>query len=355
MTMTRSSGSLQQTSARAARTANAKVSDPASPKRTHRPSTELADLAIVIVSANSARWLERCLPTVFAHAGEAKLEVIVVDNASTDGTRELVGSKFPRVRVLSGPNRGFAYGNNRGLEQARARYLLLLNPDTEVIDGTFDALLALLDSRPQVGVAGVRQLTAEGTLWPTIRRFPSVTRALGEGLSCERWPIHPAWAGERVLDHAAYEREQECDWTSGSFMLVRREALLSAGLLDERFFLYCEEPDLCLRVKRAGWKVCHLPQMTIVHHAGKDGVVPRMVAQDAYARKQYAHKHFGAPRRGLYLAALALRHLLRAAFARPGGANGLARREGARRALRTLAGREEPPFHQPPATAIEPR
>ncbi len=310
-----------------------------------------ADLAIVIVSTNEAHWLQRSLSTVFDRAGTATLDVIVVDNESSDGTRELVESQFRQARVVSSPNRGFAYGNNRGLEQANARYLLLLNPDTEVIDGDFGELVRLLDERPTVGLIGVRQLTADGTLWPTIRRFPSAIRAFGEALRSESWPIHPAWSGERVLDPKPYEQESQCDWTSGSFMLVRSEALHSAGLLDERFFIYSEEPDLCLRIKRAGWEVRHLPQMTIVHHAGKGGVRPKMVAQDAYARKQYAHKHFGPATRAAYLSACALRHVVRA-----GGAtdSSSARREGARRALRTLMGSTSPPFGAPPATAVTP-
>jgi hypothetical protein len=314
-------------------------------------TAKVADLAIVVVSTNEAHWLERCLPTVFAAAGTATLEVIVVDNSSTDGTRELVESRFPQARVVLSPNRGFGYGNNRGLEQAAARYMLLLNPDTEVQEGTFGALVARMDELPGVGLSGVRQVTADGTLWPTIRRFPSPSRALGEALFSERWPIHPAWAGERVLEPAAYEREQECDWTSGSFMLARREALLSAGLLDERFFIYSEEPDLCLRIKRAGWSVRHLPDMTIVHHAVKGGVRPRMVAQDAYTRKQYARKHLGATQRRLYLGAVGARHLIRLGAS---GADADARREGAKLALRTLAGRANPPFGAPPPTAVDP-
>jgi N-acetylglucosaminyl-diphospho-decaprenol L-rhamnosyltransferase len=312
-------------------------------------SPHVPDLAVVIVSTNEAHWLGRCLGTVFERAGGATLDVIVVDNASTDGTRELVQGGFPQARVVSSANRGFAHGNNRGLERSDARYQLLLNPDTEVIDGNFGELVAMLDERPGVGLAGVRQVTADGTLWPTIRRFPSTTRTLGEALCSERWPIHPAWAGERVLDLARYEHEQQCDWTSGSFMLARREALLSAGLLDERFFIYSEEPDLCLRIKRAGWEVRHLPQMTIVHHAGKGGVRPKMVAQDAYTRKQYAHKHMGPLQRRLYLAAVGARHLIRASI---GGSQ--AQREGARLALRTLAGRVEPPFGAPAPTAVRP-
>jgi N-acetylglucosaminyl-diphospho-decaprenol L-rhamnosyltransferase len=312
------------------------------------------DLAIVVVSTNEAHWLERCLSTTFERAGGASLDVIVVDNASTDGTREFVESRFPQARVVSSPNRGFAYGNNRGLERSGARYLLLLNPDTEVVDGTFGELVQLLDAQPQVGVVGVRQVAADGTLWPTVRRFPSVTRTLGEALFSERWPVHPPWAGERVLDDRVYEREYDCDWTSGSFMLVRREALLSVGLLDERYFIYSEEPDLCLRIKRNGWRVRHLPQMTIVHHADKAGLRPHMVAQDAYARKQYARKHFTPWHRGLFLSALSLRHLIRATRTGAVSPEATARSEGARRALLTLAGRAEPPFGVPPATAVAP-
>jgi len=315
---------------------------------------EPADLAIVIVSTNEAHWLEHCLPTVFAKAGDASLAVIVVDNSCTDGTRELVESRFPQAKVVSSPNRGFGYGNNRGLEQANARYLLLLNPDTEIIEGTFGELVRLLDERPHIGLAGVRQITGEGRLCLSIRRFPSVSRALSEALFSERWPIRPAWSGERVLEEEPYEHETECDWTSGSFMVVRREALLSAGLLDERFFIYSEEPDLCLRIKRAGWQVYHLPQMTIVHHAQKGGIRPRMLAQDALARRQYAYKYFGRTYRALYLAALKVGYLTRAAVSPVDRSDGAARREGARRALRTVTGRAEPPFGAPPATAIDP-
>jgi GT2 family glycosyltransferase len=302
------------------------------------------DLAVVIVSANDGRWLPPCLSSVLARAGDIDLELIVVDNASTDGTRELVQDRFPQVRVVSSPNRGFAYGNNRGLEHTTARYVLLLNPDTEILQGTLRELIDTLDADPRIGLAGVRQVDAEGAPLPTIRRFPSATRALGEALASERWPLHPSWAGERVLDPRTYARAHECDWVSGSFMLVRREALLGAGLLDERFFLYSEETDLCLRIRRAGWRIHHLPLMTIRHHAGKAGARPALVAQDALSRKLYARKHLPPAQRGLFLTAVALRHALRAA-----GARG----EGARLALRTLLGHADPPFLEPPRAAVE--
>jgi GT2 family glycosyltransferase len=309
-----------------------------------------ADLAIIIVSTNEARWLENCLRTLFEHAGPTALDVVVVDNGSTDGTRAFVESRYPQARVVSSENRGFAHANNRGAATCSARYVLFLNPDTEIIDGTFAELVAAMDARPDVGLAGVRQVTADGTLWPTIRYFPSITRSIGEALGSESWPVRWRWSGERELDLSIYDREVECDWTSGSFMLARREALLSAGLLDERFFIYAEEPDLCLRMKRDGWAVRHLPQMTIVHHAGKGGVRPKMVAQTAFTRTQYARKHFTTPYRAAFLTAEAARYALRCGLTSRDARE--QRREAARLALRTLVGRSAPPFGAPPQTAV---
>jgi N-acetylglucosaminyl-diphospho-decaprenol L-rhamnosyltransferase len=308
-----------------------------------------ADLAVVIVSTNEARWLEPCLRTVYEHGGDARLDVIVVDNDSTDGTRELVEEGFPQARVLASRNRGFAHANNRGAEGSTARHVLFLNPDTEVLDGTFGELVRILDARPEIGLAGVRQVGGDGVLWPTIRRFPNAARAFGEALASERWPWRGTWTGERETELARYDREVDCDWTSGSFMLVRRDALLAAGLLDERFFIYCEEPDLCRRIKRAGWQVRHLPAMTIVHHAGKGGVRPRMLAQAVYARRQYAAKHFSGPHRAAFLSALAARHAVRAVVP---GRDRATQRAASRLALRTLAGISGPPFGPPPGTAI---
>jgi N-acetylglucosaminyl-diphospho-decaprenol L-rhamnosyltransferase len=315
-------------------------------------STPAYDLAVIVISTNEAHWLEACLSTVYDHAGGARLQVIVVDNESTDGTREFVENRFPAAHVVDCQNGGFGYGNNRGWEQANARYALFLNPDTEVVEGTFGDLIEALDGRPEVGLAGVRQLTGDGSLYPSMRRFPSALRALGEALCSEHWPFQPAWAGERVVDIAAYDSERECDWTVGAFMLARREALLSAGVMDERFFLQCEEPDLCLRIKRAGWSVRHLPIMSIIHHAGKAGRDPRMAAQDAYARRQYAHKHFSAPHRTLYLSAIGARHAIRALLPSRASSVGDARRRAARRALRTLVCPSAAPFCEPPRSAL---
>jgi N-acetylglucosaminyl-diphospho-decaprenol L-rhamnosyltransferase len=310
------------------------------------------DLSIVIVSTNEAHWLDACLTTVYAHAGSARLDVVVVDNESRDGTRELIERNFPQARVVSCPNRGFAHANNRALMTCTARYALCLNPDTEIVDGTFGELVTMLDGRPEIGLLGVKQLAGDGSLYPTVRQFPSVGRALAEAFTAERWRLRPSNLGERELDLRKYEGEIECDWVTGAYMLIRREALLGAGLLDERLFLFSDEPDLCLRVKRGGWKVLHSPAMTIVHHAGKAGIKPALVAQEAFARRVYAEKHFSRAHRCAYLGAVAARHALRASLP-AGRGGGPEQRAAAHRALRTLFGREAPPFRPPPVAAID--
>ena len=314
------------------------------------------DLAIVVVSTNEAHWLEPCLATVRAHAGPIDLDIVVADNASTDGTAEIV-SRIPGTRVVRCDNRGFSHANNRALMTCDARYVLLLNPDTEVRDGTFADLVATLDDQPDVGFASVRQVLPDGTLYPTIRRFPSPLRALGEALGSERLGVGGAVLGERELAPEPYERETDADWLTGAFMLLRREALEAAGFLDERFFMSSEETDLCFRVKAAGYRVVHLPSMTIVHHAGKRGTNPRMDAQYAFARRLFARKHLPPASRAAYLAALSLRYGLRAVVPdRPGEgpSDGALRRASARLSLQTLAGVKPPPFGAPPRAAVAP-
>lgn len=307
------------------------------------------DVCAIVVSHNGKRWLDAALESLFEHSGELDLDVVVVDNGD-DGSAEYVKDRFAQVRAIRCANRGFAHANNRGMTVAHARYVLLLNPDTEVVDGTLAELVAYMDDRPEIGLAGCRQVDGEGRIWPTARRFPGVGRALGEALGPERFPFKASWLGESELDLSRYDEELACDWTSGSFLLVRREALDSAGPLDERFFFYSEEVDFCLRVKRAGWEVRHLPQLTIVHHGGTTDASPRMEAQMAYARSQYAAKHFGQPRHAAFIAAIGLRHLLRwLAFSLRGDRR---RAEAQRGALMTLLGRREPPFGPPPREAV---
>ena len=311
------------------------------------------DLAVVIVSWGSAQWMPACLRTLHEHAGELDLEVIVVDNDPRTDISDVV-AEFPSTRIVAAENRGFGAGNNVGVRESDARYVLFLNPDTEIRSGTLEDMIRRLDERPAVGLVGIRQVLPSGQLIETARHFPSALRALADALRVENLPIRELSLGQRVLGRSKYDSEFQCDWTTGSFMIVRREALLAAGTFDERFFLYSEEADLSLRIRRAGWEIWHFPHMEILHYANKAGVDPQLEAQQAYSRWQYARKHFSLPRRAAFLGALALRYGLRGALAPLSGANAEKWRETARLALPIVLGRGEPPFAAPPEIAVTP-
>jgi GT2 family glycosyltransferase len=313
------------------------------------------DLAIIIVSTNEERWLKACLPTVFAAAGNLRLDVVVVDNGARGETRAVVESEFPRARVIDCENHGFAHANNRALMTVDARYVIFLNPDTEIRSGSFVDLVARMDASPEVGLAGCRQVGSDGTLQATMRRFPTPTRLLMEALGSEKWPWRPSWSGQRLVDLDVYAEEFDLDWTVGSFMMARREALESAGWMDERLFLYNDDPDLGLKIKNAGWVVRHLPQMEIIHHAGKMGWSERGYRQYAYAHRVYFTKHFSGSRRMAAIGAAAFGYGLRAylfpLFRRSEPEAAVAMRG----ALAVVVGKAAPPYEPPPAVAVRPR
>ncbi|MDP9285266.1 MAG: glycosyltransferase family 2 protein [Actinomycetota bacterium] len=302
------------------------------------------DLAVIVVACNSAPYVAACLRSIFEHMGLLRADVIVVDAESRDDTADIVAD-FRGVRLIRCRNRGFAYANNRGLMTCEARYVLFLNPDTEILQGSLSDLVSRMDERLGVGLVGVRQTDTDGRAEMTIRHFPNAVRALGDALSAEHLPGRPRWLGERELRPGAYDREIECDWTVGSFMLARREAIESAGFMDERFFMYSEETDLCRRIRTAGWEIRHFPWMTILHYGAKAGIQPSVESLKAYSRLVYARKHFSPAHRVLYFGTVLLRHSLRAACARRGQL-GRRRRAAHWAALRTLV-RLSPPPHSP--------
>jgi N-acetylglucosaminyl-diphospho-decaprenol L-rhamnosyltransferase len=313
------------------------------------------DLAVIIVSTNEAHWLRRCLPTVFAASEGLDVDVVVVENGSTDGTGDLVRAEFPSARVVRCENHGFPHANNRALMTVDARYVLLLNPDTEIVEGTFGELLGRMHSLQNVGLAGCRQLVTNGELEPSMRRFPTALRLLCEAFGSESWPFRASWTGQRELAIERYAEEFELDWTVGAFMLARREALESAGWLDERLFLYSDEPDLARRIKQAGWTVRHLPQMTILHHARKMGWNLRGHAQIAYAYRQYFAKHLSPAHRGAAVTSLTLGYALRALAFRARRPSEPEAPRAMHAALSTLVGRVGAPYEPPPPTAVRPR
>jgi N-acetylglucosaminyl-diphospho-decaprenol L-rhamnosyltransferase len=310
------------------------------------------DLAIVIVTYNSGSDLQRCLETVFAAARGIDFHVVVSDSGSTDHTLS-VARRFP-VTCIAGGDQGFARACNRslGLHAVRnSRYVLLLNPDTEILTGSLAELVAECDRWSDRRLFTVRQVDAENRLVHTLRRFPSVGT-----LFADAFPVAGLrWRGERITDPGVYERVSECDWAMGSFLILPRAALHDVSGFDERFFVYSEEVDLCRRARAHGWTVTYLPSVTI-SHVGQSRVRDRRRAHHhARAKLIYAEKWNTRPERLLIRAALVIRYARVALRARSPDA-----RRSARTGLLALlryrspaerhgsAGRETAPRHRRP-------
>lgn len=236
------------------------------------------DLGIVILNWNTRDYLKRCLETVLASRGDFTYRVVVVDNASTDASAEMMRETFPGVElIVSDINGGFSYGNNLGLRALgyRAagevaadapRYVLLLNPDTEVPPDALYSMVRYMDLRPDIGVAGPKLALEDGSLDLACRRsFPTPMISLYRfsGLS-KLFPRNPRF-GRYNMTFVDPDQEIEVDSVVGAYMQVRREAIEAAGLLDEAFFMYGEDLDWAYRIKKAGWKVFYHPQVVVKH------------------------------------------------------------------------------------------
>ncbi len=267
----------------------------------------MLDLAIVIVNYNTKDLLRACLRSVYASEGDFTYHVTVVDNASQDGSVDMVRQEFPQAAVIPAPmNGGFAYANNIGLRSygyaqnhpidTLPRYALLLNPDTEVPPTALAEMLALMDRRTELGAAGPRLILPDGRLDKACRRaFPSPMSFIYRGLGLSKlFPEHPRFA-QYNLTYLPEDQETEVDSVVGAFMLVRREALEAVGLLDESFFMYGEDLDWAYRIKQAGWKIWYYPNVIVYHHKGaasKGNVKARRAFYDAMAI--FVRKHYKA-------------------------------------------------------------
>lgn len=227
------------------------------------------DLSIIIVSWNVREYLAACLESIRTNAGSLTLEVIVVDSASTDDTLAVLRDHYPWVTVLAQTeNVGFTRGNNIGLAQARGRYLLLLNPDTEILDTALGQMVAHLDARPDVGILGPHTLNSDGSHQSTRRRFPTLLTALFESTWLQ--PVAPTALLDRFyVRDVADDAVAAVDWVQGSALLTRRAIYDQLGGLDERFVMFSEELEWCRRIRDAGWQAVYLGTARIVHHGGK--------------------------------------------------------------------------------------
>lgn len=225
-----------------------------------------ADVSIVIVNWNTKRVLRECLQSVYKQTAGIQLETIVVDNASGDGSVPMIRGEFPQVTIVENDrNRGFAAATNEGIGKATGRYVLLLNPDTIILDNAIAKAVQFADDHPEAAVVGCRILNPDRTLQQTCFMFPSVLNMfLSSTCLYKLFPRNKFFAREDMSWWDAKDI-REVEVVKGCFMLVRREAIKHVGPMDEDFFLYGEEADWCYRFQRAGWKVLFTPGAEIIH------------------------------------------------------------------------------------------
>lgn len=253
-------------------------------------------LSVIIVSWNVRRLLQRALTSCRASWGDRPgLELIVVDNVSTDGTVEMLREVFSDVtRVVNEENRGFTGGNNDGLDQARGQYLLLLNPDTEVLGDALPRLVAYMGQHPDVGMVGPQLRNPDGSVQSSRRRFPTLPVLFLESTWLQ--DLLPRRALDRYyFEDRSPQRAHPVDWITGAAMLTRRAVVDEVGGMDEAFFMYSEELDWCRRIRAAGWSIHYVPDARIVHHEGKSSeqVVPARHIYFQSSKVQYARKYHG--------------------------------------------------------------
>jgi N-acetylglucosaminyl-diphospho-decaprenol L-rhamnosyltransferase len=230
------------------------------------PEAPPGQAAAVIVSYNVRHYLIECVRSLRA---DGLQQIVVVDNASSDGSVDAVRAADPDVIVLAlDRNVGFAGGVNRGVALTATPYAMVLNPDVVVEPGSTKALVEYLEREADAGMVGPRIDTPDGELYPSVRRFPSVLDATGHAFLWFVWAGNPFTRRYRMLD---WDHEQACDvdWIAGTHFVVRRPAWDQLGGLDERYFMYGEDVDLCWRMWRAGWRVAYEPAARVTHAIGR--------------------------------------------------------------------------------------
>jgi GT2 family glycosyltransferase len=258
-------------------------------------------LEVVIVSYRAKHLLRSCLTSLRENPPQFAFRVIVVDNASGDGTIDMVSDEFPEVDLIAlEKNRGFGAANNIVIRQSAAPYVLALNPDTMVTPGALDQLVALMESRPDIGICGCRLVLWDGSFDHAAKRsFPSLLSALGHFTGVAKFVRE---GGALAEYHAPSVEAGRVDAVNGAFMLMRREALDAVGLFDEGYWMYMEDLDLCYRFAQAGWITWYEPSATVVHlKAGTTGRYrnPRLNYAFHYGMYRFYRKHYAARRRRL--------------------------------------------------------
>jgi len=296
-----------------------------------------ANLTVIIVNWNAGSFLAKCVDSVFGTVLSHDVEMILVDNNSTDRSLEEI-RQHPRLQVIRNQaNHGFARANNQGIALARGQYLLLLNPDTRLLSGAVDQMIDYMDSHPAVGALGPRLLNRDHSLQPSCSHFPTLRNIAMQALGLSRLFPRNRLLARPLMTYWEFDHVRDVDQLSGACLVIRRSALDEVGLLDERFYLYYEEVDLCFRLKKAGWKVRFFSGGQAIHvggHSSSQNLDVRMAVRYR-SLLAFFSKHFPPWHYSVLRLLILLEMLWRAALL-PISDRGVARHAGKVESLRYL-------------------
>ena len=278
------------------------------------PQAGPARVAVVIVVWNAKQYVLECLKSLREHCGKVCSEVIVVDNASTDGTPELVAEMFPEVKLIRNPeNSGFAKANNIGIAQTSADYICLVNSDVKFLDDCISPMVRYLSGHPGVGMLGPKMLAASGEVRRSTMRFPTVWNNFCRAIGLDSLFKGSRSFGGLLMSDFDHQTTAPVEVLNGWFLLVRRSAVERVGLLDPQFFMYGEDVDWCYRFRQAGEEVVFFAEAGAIHYGGASSShAPLRFYLELYrATWQYWRKHHSGPAQIGFLAAFAVHHSVR--------------------------------------------
>lgn len=256
----------------------------------------MIDLSVIIVNYNTKDYLLNCLKSI-----DLNCEIIIVDNASSDKSADEIKKTFPYVKIIENKkNLGFAKANNQGIRQAQGRYVLLLNPDTKILDSALQKMINWMDNNPKAAVSTCQLLNEDGSIQPTGGFFPTLPHLVAWQIFLDDLLLLKSYHLKKIF----YSKERELDWITGAFFLFRREVVDKAGLFDENFFMYAEDLEYCYRIKKAGFRIFFTPIASVTHYGFKSGSKEKALVSEYQSLVYYYKKHFS---RSAFLARIILK------------------------------------------------
>jgi GT2 family glycosyltransferase len=251
-------------------------------------------LSIIIVNFETPDYTIECIRSIIANPSGDEFEIIVIDNGSRDKSLGMIREAFPEVICIeTGTNLGFSKANNLGIHNSHGDFILLLNSDTKITGDILQAMLDYLEFHPEIGILGPRQVDGEGNFTPSCDHFPTFFSEICRKIVHYRLSLNDY----RLRDYMdeQHSNRSAVDWVSGSCLMVRRSALLDAGLLDEQFFMYFEDIDFSRRVQKSGWKIEYFPSQTIVHYGGQSARlnILNVMVENRKSQLYFSRKYFG--------------------------------------------------------------